>query len=171
MITIREYDQNDAVAVGILIADTYREFNLDFASTEELPLFLGPFQFARSSDEAHREQIVQMIHSEIVLVAEDGDKIVGVIRGRKERLGSLFVHKDYHRRGIAKRLVEWFEQESLNQGVGLIEVAATLFAVPFYSKMGYEKSGDIKTSWSFDGYGLQHQPMKKILKGKSSLDV
>jgi hypothetical protein len=97
MITIRKYNQNDAVDVGILIADTYREFNLDFASSNELPLLLGPFQHARSTDEVHRQQVAQMIYSEIVLVAEDSGEIVGVLRGRKERFGSLFVRKDYHR--------------------------------------------------------------------------
>ena len=166
MITIRDYQEDDAGQVGILIADTYTEFNLGFASAEELPLLLGPFQHARSSDHDHQQQIADTIQSEIVLVAEDGSKIVGMLRGRKERLASLFVHKDYHRRGIGQSLVEQFEQESLNQGVSLVNVAATLFAVPFYKKMGYEESGEIKTSWSFDGYGLQHQPMIKMLNSK-----
>jgi predicted N-acetyltransferase YhbS len=166
MITIRNYQEDDARQVGILIADTYTEFNLGFASEEELPLLLGPFQHARSSDQAHQQQIADTIHSEIVLVAEDNGKIVGVLRGRKERLASLFVHKDHHRRGIGRKLVEQFEQESVNQSVDLIEVAATLYAVPFYKKMGYEESGEIKTSWSFDGYGLPHLPMKKRLKRK-----
>ena len=166
MIKIRDYQEDDAGQVGILIADTYTEFNLGFASAEELPLLLGPFQYARSSDHDHQKQIADTIHSEIVFVAEDGSKIVGVLRGRKERLASLFVHKEYHRRGIGQKLVEHFEQESLNQGVSLIEVAATLYAVPFYKKMGYEESGEIKTSWSFDGYGLPHQPMKKQLNRK-----
>ena len=166
MITIRDYQEDDVKQVGILIADTYTEFNLGFASEEELPLLLGPFRHARSSDQAHQQQIAETIHSEIVLVAEDGSKIVGVLRGRKERLASLFVHKDYHRRGIGQKLVEQFERESLNQGVSLIEVAATLYAVPFYKKMGYEESDDIKTSWSFDGYGLQHQPMIKMLNSR-----
>ena len=166
MIKIRDYKEGDASQVCILIADTYTEFNLGFASAEELPLLLGPFQHARSSDQAHKQQIAETIHSEIVLVAEDGSKIVGVLRGRKERLASLFVHKDYHRQGIGQSLVEQFEQESLNQGVSLVNVAATLFAVPFYNKMGYEESGEIKTSWSFDGYGLQHQPMIKMLNSK-----
>ena len=100
MITIHDYQETDAKQVGVLIADTYSEFNLDFASPEELPLLLGPFQHARSPEPQHKDLIAQMIRSEIVLVAEDGGKIVGVLRGRVERLGSLFVHKDYHRQGL-----------------------------------------------------------------------
>jgi hypothetical protein len=38
-----------------------------------------------------------------------------------------------------------------------------LFAVPFYSKLGYQKSTGVRISWSFDGYGLPVQPMKKKL--------
>jgi ribosomal protein S18 acetylase RimI-like enzyme len=166
MITIRNYQEDDARQVGILIADTYTEFNLGFASAEEQPSLLGPFQHARSSDQVHQKQIADTIQSEIVLVAEDSRKIVGVLRGRKERLASLFVHKDYHRQGIGRKLVDQFERESLNQDVALVKVAATLYAVPFYKKMGYQESGEIKTSWSFDGYGLQHQPMIKLLKVK-----
>lgn len=166
MITIRKYDQNDAFDVGILIADTYREFNLDFASSDELPLLLGPFQHAISTDEAHRQHIARMIHSEIVLVAEDGRDIVGVLRGRKERLGSLFVRKEYHRQGIGRRLVEQFEQQCVEEGSTVIRVAATLYAVPFYAAQGYKKSTGVRNGWSFEGQGLKYQPMKKGIEGK-----
>jgi GNAT superfamily N-acetyltransferase len=165
MINIRNYHPNDAVDVGILIADTYREFNLDFASPDEIPLLLGPFQHARSTDEAHRQQISRMIQSEIVLVAEDGGEIVGVLRGRRERLGSLFVRKDHHRQGIGRRLVEHFEQLCIEDGSSAIRVAATLYAVPFYSAQGYKKSTGVRNGWSFEGWGLKYQPMKKVLPG------
>ena len=61
MIRIRTYDESDAESVGLLVADTYGEFNLDFASPEEKAKLLGPFQFARSTDEAHRLAITQAI--------------------------------------------------------------------------------------------------------------
>ncbi len=48
--------------------------------------------------------------------------------------------------------------------VSVIRVAATLYAVPYYSKLGYKKSTDVRTSWSFNGYGLPIQPMKKMLE-------
>ena len=166
MSTIRKYNQDDAVEVGILIADTYREFNLDFASSNELPLLLGPFQHARSNDEVHRQQIVRMIHSEIVLVAEDGGEIVGVLRGRKERLGSLFVDKNHHRRGIGRRLVQQFEQYCIENGSSIIRVAATLYAVPFYAALGYKKSTGVRSGWSFEGHGLRYQPMRKAIGDK-----
>lgn len=163
MVTIRNYRESDAWQVGILIADTYSEFNLSFASPEELAKNLGPFQYARSEDKDHRRNIAQTIQSDMLYVAEEGVEIVGILRGRKERLGSLFVRKDYHRRGIGRRLVRNFEQECAQLGVTVIRVAATLYAVPFYTAIGYKRSTGVRSGWSFEGHGLQIQPMRKVL--------
>ncbi len=163
MIITRDYQPSDARQAGILIADTYAAFNLGFASQEEMKLLLGPFQYAYSDLEIHRRQIENMIWAETVLVAEDAGRIVGILRGRRERLGSLFVHKDYHRQGIGRKLVQQFEQKSIQQGVTVIRVAATLYAVPFYSAMGYKRSTGVRSGWSFEGHGLKIQPMKKML--------
>jgi GNAT superfamily N-acetyltransferase len=163
MISLRDYQESDARQVGILIADTYSEFNLSFASPEELKLLLGPFQHARSTDPDHQALIAQMIRSEMVFVADDDGDIVGVLRGRPERLGSLFVRKDHHRQGVARRLVEHFERACREQNSTVIRVAATLYAVPFYQAMGYKKSTGVRSGWSFEGHGLQIQPMKKML--------
>ncbi len=165
MTTIRNYQESDTREVGCLIADTYSEFNLSFATPEDRDLMLGPFRHAQSSDEAHQQAIVEILRSPIFLVAEREDQIAGVLRGRKERLASLFVRKDFHQQGIGRRLVESFETEMIEQGVSVIRVAATIYAVPFYAKLGYKKSTGLRTSWSFDGYGLPYQPMKKKLTG------
>ena len=160
---IREYDEKDACEIGRLIADTYREFNLSFASPEELKLFLGPFQYAYSSDPAHQAAIAGVVWSEMGYVAEINGEIAGVLRGRKERLASLFVRKDFHHQGVGRRLVANFEVASAALGVSVIRVAATVYAIPFYARLGYKKSTGLRTGWSFDGYGLPIQPMKKLL--------
>ena len=161
MISIRTYDESDAESVGRLIADTYGEFNLDFASPEEKAKLLGPFQFARSMDEADHLAIARAIRASIVFVAEDEGEIVGVLRGRKERIQSLFVRGGYHRRGIGGQLVERCEEECIRQGAEIIKVASTLLAVPFYLVMGYKRTTGIRNGWSFEGTGLRYQPMKK----------
>ena len=163
MIRIRNYNEKDAPEIGELIADTYSEFNLSFASPEDRNLMLGPFRNARSPELAHQQAIAEVLRSPIFLVAEIDGKITGVLRGRKERLASLFVNKDFHRQGIGTRLVEEFEKIMLAQRVSVIRVAATLYAAPFYAKMGYKKSTGVRLSWSFDGHGLPYQPMKKEL--------
>jgi GNAT superfamily N-acetyltransferase len=86
-----------------------------------------------------------------------------VLRGRKERLASLFVRGDHHRQGIGRRLVEQFEQECMRQGATVIRVAATLYAIPFYTALGYQRTTGVRNGWSFEGTGLKYQPMKKVL--------
>ncbi len=99
----------------------------------------------------------------MVFVAEEDGEIVGALRGRKDRLQSLFVRGDHHRHGIGRRLVERFEQECLAQGATAIRVAATLSAVSFYSEMGYKRTTGVRSGRSLEGSGLMYQPMKKIL--------
>lgn len=160
---IRDYVEEDAVEVGLLIKDTYSRFNLDFVRPEELPAYLGAFAYAGDLDPARQRAIRDLIHSQFVYLAEMEGKIAGVLRGRMDRLGSLFVAQEFHRQGIAKALVEHFEETVRWKGGTVIRVASSLYAVPFYLRMGYKKSTGIRTSWSFDGYGLPIQPMRKLL--------
>ncbi|MCX6028801.1 MAG: GNAT family N-acetyltransferase [Chloroflexi bacterium] len=165
MLTIRPYRESDAESVGRLIADTYSQFNLSFASADDLGKLLGPFRHAWSAEPAHREAIAQVIQAPLVLVAEEDGEIVGVLRGRRERLASLFVRGDRHRQGIGRLLAEQFEQECMRQEVTVIRVAATLYAIPFYAALGYRKTTGVRNGWSFEGTGLRYQPMKKVLEG------
>lgn len=161
MTLLRSYTVEDAPQVGRLIRDTYSRFNLDFLEPAELPPYLGPFQHADSADPTHQEAIRNVIRSEIVLVAEDNGRIVGVLRGRMDRLGSLFVHQDYHRQGVGRALVEEFERQVRSRGGKLIRVASSLYAVPFYLSLGYKRSTGVRSGFSFEGRGMQIQPMKK----------
>ena len=165
MISIRNYDEKtDAEIVGLLIAETYRKYNLDFASPEEQLKLLGPFQYAGSTEISHRDEIALVLRAEMMYVAEDDGEIAGVLRGRKERLQSLFVRGDRHCQGIGRSLVEHFEQKCAHLDSRVIHLAATLYAVPFYLAMGYWKSSGIRNAWSFGGRGLKYQPMKKVLR-------
>ena len=163
MIAIRQYRAEDAVAVGRLIADTYTEFNLAFVPPEDLGRFLGPFQHAGSSDRHLQKAIADVIQSEMVFVAETEGEIVGVLRGRVDRLASLFVCGRFHRQGVGRRLAERFENECRKRHATAIKVAATVYAVPFYLAMGYRRSTGIRSGRSFRGKGLPVQPMKKTL--------
>ncbi len=162
---VRHYRDDDAESVGRLIADTYSRYNLSFAPPEERSLFLGPFKHARSHEESHQAAIAEVIRAAMVFVAEDEGGIAGVLRGRKDKLQSLFVREDYHRRGVGRQLVERFEQECALEGAEEIKVQATLYAVPFYLAMGYKRSTGVRLMSSFDGRGLEYQPMKKDLRG------
>lgn len=160
---IRQYREDDAIAVGRLIAGTYRAYNLSHADPEEQERLLGPFRHADSKDPKQREAIRSVIRSPMLYVAEDGKGIVGVLRGRENVLASLFVQGDRHRQGIGRKLVERFERDSRQRGARWIRVAATIFAVPFYQSLGYKKTTGVRPCRSFDGTDLKYQPMKKVL--------
>ncbi len=164
MTCIRNYDEAiDAQAVGVLIAETYRKFNLDFASPEEQRKLLGPFFYAWSDELVHQEAIRRVLQAVRVFVAEDGNQIVGVLRCKPGRLQSLFVREDHHRQGIGRQLSERCDQVSISGGCRSITVAAAPFAIRFYAAVGYKKSTGLRNGWSFDGRDLQYQPMKKVI--------
>ena len=164
MTTIRDYRDADAASVGRLIADTYSKFNLSFVPPEQRSLFLGPFHHAESQQEPHQEAIARTIKAAMVFVAEDEGEIVGVLRGRSDKLQSLFVREDYHRWGVGRRLVERFELACEHEGAVEIKVQSTIYAVPFYLAMGYRRTTGIRRMRSFEGMGLRYQPMKKVLR-------
>ena len=165
MLLIRNYHEaSDASAVGWLIADTFSQFNLTYAPTEERNLYLGPFQHARSLEAGHQAEIARLIRADMVYVAEEDGEIVGILRGDKGSAGrilSLYVRGAYQWRGIGRKLVERFEQDCQWEGVRQIRLASTPYAVPFYLKLGYKRSTGIRTAFSFEGRGLVYQPMKK----------
>ncbi len=167
MTTIRPYRESDTEEVGRLIAETYARFNLGFADADQRGLLLGPFRHAGSPDPAHRAAIARVISSPIVLVAVDGGEVVGVLRGRSERLASLFVRGDHHPRGVGRLLVAEFEEEAARRGDAVVRLASTIFAVPFYTALGYRRTTGVRTGRSFDGTGLPYQPMKKELGSRS----
>jgi GNAT superfamily N-acetyltransferase len=172
MLTIRRYRKSDAKQVGLLIAETYSEFNLSELTTQQREAMLGPFLYVLSSEPSHQKAIAEAIHAPTVLVAEIDGQVVGVLRGgRIDKRGrtvlqSLFVSGCHHRQGIGQKLVERFENEYMAHGVTVFKLLATIHAVPFYLAMGYRKSTGLRFIHSFEGQGLPSQPMKKIVKRK-----
>jgi len=124
---------------------------------------LGPFQHARSAEEVHQQKIASILWAALVLVAEKDGDVVGVLRGRKDKLQSLFVRGDIHRQGIGRALTVMFEEDSTRQGSTDIRLMASLFEVPFYRAVGYSKTTGVRKMRSFAGQGLPYQPMKKKL--------
>ena len=170
MVAIRRYAKDDTTRVGVLIADTYGEFNLSAMKPEARQSMLGPFAFARSSRSAHRQAVARAISAPSVWVAEHQGEIVGVLRGGRTDdkgrtvLSSLFVGRQHHRQGIGRDLVERFELEYAARDSKVFKVASTLYAVPFYVSVGYRKSAGVRSmSSAAPTPGFPYQPMKKTL--------
>ena len=88
----------------------------------------------------------------ILLVAEEGDSIIGMARGRVDwsrlsSLGFLGVDEGHRRRGIARSLVERYTEESENLGAAKItlDTAPTLKpAVKLYADMSFVPEGFLR---------------------------
>ena len=95
-----------------------------------------------------------------VIVAKEGSDIIGVASLRsKNHISLLFVDERYHRTGVGKALLSSL-QDSLPKEETEMTVNAAPFAVGFYEKVGFVKSGDMQRA-----DGIVFQPMvvnKKI---------
>jgi len=80
--------------------------------------------------------------------------------GKKNELVRLFIHHRYHGKGIGQKLMQRYEAQCLRRGAISIRVHASLYAVGFYTKMGYKKTTGVRNV-----KGLKVQPMKKVLQG------
>lgn len=92
-----------------------------------------------------------------VLAAFNNNTIVGIIGVRNEtHISLLFVDSEYHKKGIARRLVEkTFERTYEKYGKREMTVNSSPYAVGFYHKMGFVDT-DIEQTTD----GIRYTPMK-----------
>lgn len=165
MMQIRPYQEQDSNQVGILLADCFSKYNLEQIERTEQPSYLGPFYNAHSSDPAHQQQIAILIQAPLIFVGQDEDgQICAILRATQDRILTLCVHDFYFFQNIGRQLLEEYEQRMLKKGVRSIKVAAPLYSVSFYLRMGYKRSTGIRISPFFPNGSLPGQPMKKQIK-------
>ena len=94
-----------------------------------------------------------------MLGAVEADKIIGVVAINKNNHVSLFfVDNNYHRKGIGKALFGELVTRLQKSNVDEITLNSTPYAVLFYEKMGFAKSGDF-----IKKHGVLYTPMKFTL--------
>ena len=142
-IVVKKAGLNDIDDLLVMIEKFYRfneEFDPAWSVKEE----------ARS---AARELALKYIRdpSSVVLVAQIEGKTIGFIRaeirenpilenGRLGIIVELYVHPQYRRRGVAKRLVEEASKELASRGVNVVGAefpAANSIAKAFYENLGF----------------------------------
>lgn len=88
-------------------------------------------------------------------VCKENDRIVGVGTLRaNSHISLLFVDSDYHRQGIGKALITTMQEDRLRFGEVKLTVNASPYGVPFYTKVGFEKADDMKST-----DGILYTPM------------
>lgn len=96
------------------------------------------------------------------LCAFDGDRLVGVIVVKPPtHLYHLFVHSDFHRTGIARKLFTLADKLVFNRNqCRLATVNASLNAVVVYERFGFAVAGPITQT-----DGVRYQPMVRQCAG------
>lgn len=155
MIKIRRYRRSDAGAASTLISRTYARFNGDEGTPEAVRVYVERFRVSEKSIAVIHERFSR---TPVFFVALEGGELLGLVRGRENHLVNLYVDGGHHRQGIGKRLFSRFEEVCRRAGNSEITVRSSLFAVPFYTRMGLKKTTGIRSM-----RGLKVQPMKKRL--------
>jgi N-acetylglutamate synthase-like GNAT family acetyltransferase len=151
---IRGFQKKDTKEVALLAMKTFEKYNgSDYFEKEGIQKTIDAFNPKKNSNLSD-----DFKKTPIFYVAEENNKIVGMVRGTINKLTSLFVDGREHKKGIGKQLVDKFENEAKRKGSKQIKLNASLHATYFYQKMGYKKSTGIRNF-----KGLKVYPMKKVL--------
>jgi predicted N-acetyltransferase YhbS len=153
----RKFKKDDIRQVAEIKNSVFSKFNSsEYFKKEAIDWYLD-FTNPKKSDEELFEAFY-ISDKSIFFVAEENNKIIGYIKGSKDRIGNLFVLGNSHKKGVGKKLVELLEQEAIKQNSKEIKIRSSIYAVPFYQKMGYRKTTGVRNL-----HNLKIQPMKKIL--------
>lgn len=108
--------------------------------------------------ERFRERIERLVKNvSISLVAKDGEKIVGVLFGLTDfaywlYVTDLGVDRAYEKQGIGRTLMKMAHETAGGKKDIAVYLIANDKAVPFYEKIGMEKSDDVmqfsKIEWT-----------------------
>lgn len=133
---IRRFIDKDAEQTAQMIAKTLRTTNIKDYSHEEieaLVLAISPETLLERSKGGH------------MYVVCDGERIVGcgAVAGywgstTESILLTIFVDPDYQGNGIGRKIIETLESDEYFLRAKRIEIPASITAVDFYRKLGYD---------------------------------
>ena len=146
-------NSQNAPVIAKLVRETYAISNATEGNRKAIREFLAHYD---ASARTALELAEEFGRFPLNFAAFSGQKMVGIIRGRNGRIINLFVDPGFHGRGIGRRLASLFETASKKESGGSIKVRSSVYAVPFYSRLGYKKTTGLRSY-----KGLDVQPMKK----------
>ena len=87
----------------------------------------------------NREKWMERINDNYLVMAKDGNKIVGFGELTSEGcVDMLYVHKDYLVQKIGQQLLGYITKKALKLGIDEIFVDASVIARPFFEKSGFD---------------------------------
>jgi GNAT superfamily N-acetyltransferase len=135
-IDIRAFEPDDAQQVAALIRKALREVN-----SADYP----PEVITSLCDHFAPETLRELALRRDVLVAEVDGAVVGTVSIEEGVVYTVFVRPQYHGRGIGTRLMKEIEGLAMTLGYSVIRTPASVSAVGFYAKLGYQEVERIET--------------------------
>lgn len=139
--TIRRFRPSDAAETAEVVAKT-----LKISNSKDYP----PEYIAEFIDSHSAEVIAQRAENGHMYVVCDNSKIIGcgAIAGywgstTESILLTIFVLPEYQGRGIGRKLIQTLEKDEYFLRAERIEIPASITAVEFYRKMGYDYKNGI----------------------------
>ena len=140
---IRRFQEKDAAEVSALIAATLRTTNRKDYSAEYIENDVRALQ---------PQNILERAGWMHFYVFCEGEKIVGCgaigpFWGKTDEssLFTIFVLPEYQGRGIGRKIIQTLEADEYFLRAKRIEIPASITAVPFYRKMGYDYKNGMTT--------------------------
>jgi ribosomal protein S18 acetylase RimI-like enzyme len=133
---IRRFQNEDANELADLIAKTLRTTNIKDYSLEYIENDISILT---------AEKLIERSSWMNIYVVCDDNKIIGCgaigsYWGKEDEssLFTIFVLPEYQGKGIGRKIIETLEQDEYFLRAKRIEIPASITAVEFYRKMGYE---------------------------------
>ncbi|MBE7015187.1 MAG: GNAT family N-acetyltransferase [Ruminococcaceae bacterium] len=138
---IRLFNRDDAPETAQMIAETLKISNSKDYSCE----------YIEDNISSHSaEVLIERANEGHMYVACDGTRIVGcgAIAGywgsaTESILLTIFVLPEYQGKGVGKRIIETLEHDEYFLRAKRVEIPASITAVEFYKKMGYDYKNGI----------------------------
>lgn len=164
-IQVRRYQERDAEEILNLILRNFREVNSKDYSREVIENLVATHEV---------EWLLRVADSSHLYVFCEETRIVGVgaissFWGSltESILLTIFVLPEYHGRGIGRLIIQTLENEELFLRAERIEIPASITAVEFYRKLGYDYKNGVR---ELDEEGhFRLEKFKEI--GKNGSDV
>jgi len=132
---IRQASEKDLEAIANLYAGTVRNVNSKDYSKKQIDVW--------SASGYDLENWKKKIHEQYFLVAVTENKITGFASiARNGYIDYMYIHKDYQRCGIAKKLLEKIEEKGMEQKNKEVYAYVSTTAKGFFERAGYKYSGD-----------------------------
>lgn len=154
---IFKYEEHDIEEIVDLFIDTVHKINLADYTEKQLELWAPMDEKANLINDWRHT-----LRQHISYVAKDTNQIIGfadlTLEGELKR---IYVHKDYIRHGIARKLLEKLEGEAYELGLPHITTISSITAVPFFQAQGYHITSTENASGTH--IPTQNRQMKKEL--------